>query len=82
MIISIRRFLEGVKLILVFVVCTLVFYGVVSFFSQVITPSDPFQKPIGKAQKVTNLYGQMEEEQQSEWETFRNRLMFFYWFGE
>lgn len=88
MIISIRRLLEGVKLLLLFVVCTFVFYSVVSFFTEVIQPADPYRKPEGKAVKVTSFYYQgvenfyYQETEASEWDWFKNRLMFYYWYGE
>lgn len=80
MIISIRKLMEGLKYLLIFLVCTMIFYGIVSFFAEVIRPADPYQKPEGKAIKVDRWY--MEEEPQSDWDWFRERLMFYYWYGE
>ncbi|MBO8170610.1 MAG: DUF4227 family protein [Bacillaceae bacterium] len=80
MIISIKKLWEGLKLLLLFIVFTLIFYSIVSFFAEVIQPSDPYRKPEGRAVKVDGEA--IEEQANSEWETFKQRLMLFYWYGE
>ena len=80
MYISFQRLFEGIKLIFIFVVTTFIFYSVISFFSDVIKPSNPYRKPEGRAIKVVNMYESLyDSPSQSAWV---DRLKFYYWYGE
>ncbi|GAB7386192.1 hypothetical protein BSNK01_00270 [Bacillaceae bacterium] len=79
MIISLRRLFEYVKLMLFFLLCTFIFYGVIQFLSDVIEPVNPYKKPEGKAVKVFS-FDEASAESSLDW--YRERLFFFYWYGE
>ena len=79
MFISFRRLFEGIRLIIIFVVTTFIFFSVISFFSDVIKPSNPYRKPEGRAIKVMKVEEHLYPSHQiGAWE----RLKFFYWYGE
>lgn len=79
MFISFQRMFEGIRLIVIFMVTTFIFFSVISYFSEVIRPSNPYKKPEGGAVKVMKidqvLYASSEHR-------FVDRLKFFYWYGE
>ena len=79
MFISFQRLLEGIRLIIIFVITTFIFFSVISFFSDVIKPSNPYRKPEGRAIKVMKIDHQLYSSAQPE---FIDRLKFFYWYGE
>lgn len=79
MYISFQRIFEGMRLILIFVVMTFIFFSVISFFSEAIKPSNPYRKPEGRALKVMKIDEHLYASQQA---NFLDRLKFFYWFGE
>ncbi|RKD25633.1 hypothetical protein BEP19_01430 [Ammoniphilus oxalaticus] len=79
MFISFQRLLEAIKLIVLFFITTFIFFSIISFFSDVIKPSNPYRKPERGAVKVMKV----------EWQGYAaanmsavDRLKFFYWFGE
>lgn len=79
MFISFRRLFEGIRLLIIFAVTTFIFFSVISFFSDVIKPSNPYRKPEGRAVKVMkaedHLYPATEI-------GAVERLKLFYWYGE
>lgn len=78
MIISIRRLMEYVKIVLLFVVFTVFFYTCIQFLTDVIRPSRPYEKPEGNAVKVASF--ELESEENGDW--YRHRLLQFYQYGE
>jgi hypothetical protein len=77
MIFSLRKFLERLKFIILFLVFTYVFSHVFGYVSAWLEPSHRFKAPSGKAVKVFDqgdFYGNEN--------TMGDRLRFFYWFGE
>jgi len=79
MFISFQRMFEGIRLILIFIVTTFIFFSVISYFSEVIKPSNPYRKPEGGAVKVMKIDQVLYASSESR---FLDRLKFFYWFGE
>lgn len=79
MFISFRRLFEGIRLIIIFAVTTFIFFSVISFFSDVIKPSNPYRKPEGRALKVMKVEEHFYPSSES---GAIERLKFFYWYGE
>lgn len=79
MFISFQRMFEGVRLILIFIVATFIFFSVISYFSDVIKPSNPYRKPEGRAIKVIKIDQHLYASSEA---NFVDRLKFFYWYGE
>lgn len=79
MFISFQRALEALKLIILFIVTTFIFFSIISFFSDVIKPSNPYRKPERGAVKVMKIDQYLYDSPQS---NIVDRLKFFYWFGE
>ena len=73
-----RRLSEGIKFILIFIVCTLLFYNAITIITNVIKPKDPYKEPEGRAMKVLK-YGSV---QNVSYEDFKRRVFDFYWYGE
>lgn len=79
MFISFQRMVEIIKLIILFIVTTFIFFSIISFFSDVIKPSNPYRKPERGAVKVMKIDQHLYDSAQS---NMIDRLKFFYWFGE
>jgi hypothetical protein len=78
MYITYNRFREAMKLVVVFLVLTFIFYRVVTYMSGMIRPAEPYKEPEGKALKV------IKQAHSSElaYEDVKQRLFAFYWYGE
>lgn len=74
-----RRAMEIVRYILVFVVCSLLGYGILTFLSEHFLPANPYREPQGNAVKVVRL---LKESDSSEIDWYRERLQLFYLVGE
>jgi hypothetical protein len=79
MFISFQRLFQGVRLFVIFLITTFIFFSIISFFSDVIKPSDPYRKPEGRAIKVMKTEERFYSLQGNH---FLDRLKFFYWYGE
>lgn len=78
MVISVKRIKEYGKLFLLFAVCTFVFYHLISWMTDVVRPANPYEKPQGRAVKV---FGAADSNQEGlDW--YKDRLFYFYWYGE
>jgi len=76
---SYRRLMEVLRFLLLFVTCTLLSYGIISFLSHTFLPSNPYQVPGGEAVKVVKLIHTSEPQ---DWEGYLARLQLFYVTGE
>lgn len=50
-----KRMMEMVRFLLIFVTCALMSYGVITFLSDHILPANPYREPAGNAVKVVKL---------------------------
>lgn len=79
MTVPLRRIMELFRFFLVFITCTLVCYGILTFFSEHLLPANPYREPRGNAIKVLKLLdGHFKEE----WEWYYDRLQLYYFTGE
>lgn len=76
---SYRRLMEVLRFLLLFVTCTLLSYGIISFLSHTFLPSNPYHEPDGEAVKVVKLIHSSEPQ---DWEGYLTRLQLFYVTGE
>ncbi|WP_425387749.1 DUF4227 family protein [Aneurinibacillus terranovensis] len=70
--------IECVRLLIIFVVCTFIFYHAVSYVNEVIRPANPYKEPEGKAVKVAKFHSSDE----ISYKNVKERLFAFYWYGE
>lgn len=77
--IYIRRMMELVRFLLLFVTCALLSYGVITFLSDHFLPANPYREPVGNAVKVVKL---LQEENQEDQVVDFARLQLFYLEGE
>ncbi|WP_195571094.1 DUF4227 family protein [Paenibacillus sp. 1001270B_150601_E10] len=78
MVVSIRKWLERLKFIAVFLICT---YALVQIFNAVtdwIAPVDKYKIPQGRAVKVFQADPDLDLESDS----ITSRIRLFYWLGE
>lgn len=78
MIFSLRKLIERIKFMLIFIILTYFIYHLVGAVTSWIQPTDPYKQPIGRAVKVFNTTSDMNGNSV----TARDRLAFFYWYGE
>ncbi|MGC5324466.1 DUF4227 family protein [Brevibacillus sp. SYSU BS000544] len=52
---AVKRMMEMVRFLLIFVTCALMSYGVITFLSDHILPANPYREPAGNAVKVVKL---------------------------
>lgn len=79
MILQLRRLWEWTKLILLFIVFTLVGYALIGLVAGWLEPSYRFEEPAGRAIKVFSYEEPIHNmPQMRDWE----RLKLFYWIGE
>ncbi|WP_274364437.1 DUF4227 family protein [Paenibacillus thermotolerans] len=78
MILSFRRALERLKFLVLFAVFTYVLYHLFGYVSAWVGP-DKYREPEGKAVKAFNSSDTVPG---FDHETFKDRLRFFYWYGE
>jgi hypothetical protein len=81
LIISIRRFIEWSKFILLFILFTLLLYQLIAFISPYFRSNVLYREPIGGAVKVF-LQQEPEYHKLTSWENMKNRLFIFYELGE
>jgi hypothetical protein len=67
---------ELIKFMLVFTVLTLFFYGVIVWIAEQIEIYHQEEEPRGRAVKV------IDQTDLQHFDDVKNRLMFYYWFGE
>jgi hypothetical protein len=79
MIISLRRWVEWGKFFLLFILLTLLFYQVITFFDLLLEPKPRYQEPGGRAVKV---FARETVPRPSEEMGIKERLLLFYWLGE
>ena len=60
--IQIKRLMELVRFVLIFVTCALLSYGVITFLSDHLLPANPYREPVGNAVKVAKLLSTNEQE--------------------
>lgn len=77
--IYIRRMMELIRFILLFVTCALLSYGVITFLSDHLLPANPYREPVGNAVKVVKL---LQEKQPEDQVIDFKRLQLFYLEGE
>ncbi len=77
MIFSLSKFIERLKFILLFIVLTVVFYYGYQYVASWIEPDHHYSTPHGQAVKVFE-----SEDFHAEHYSVKDRLKFFYWYGE
>ncbi|MBP1999479.1 hypothetical protein J2Z69_000498 [Paenibacillus shirakamiensis] len=78
MIISVRVWLRMIKLILIFLVLSFLFYKMMGWLDVMTFPSDKYGTPEGSAVKAFHH----DELTQGEGDSIVERLKMFYWYGE
>lgn len=58
---AVKRMMELVRFLLIFVTCALMSYGVITFLSDHILPANPYREPVGNAVKVVKLLQKNEK---------------------
>ncbi len=76
MIISVRKWIERGKFVALFLFFTFVLYHFLQFMEEWMAPTYRYQAPSGKAAEV------MAPELGAESASMKDRLFFYYWFGE
>ncbi|UFJ42872.1 YqzK family protein [Brevibacillus humidisoli] len=74
-----RRIMDVVRFFLVFVTCSLLGYGIVTFLSENFLPANPYREPQGNAVKVVRL---LQENSSTDLDWYLERLQLFYLVGE
>lgn len=77
MIISLQKFIERLKFILLFIVLTFICSVVYQYIAAWIEPNNPYAAPQGNAVKAFEPH----EGQEVRYDPLK-RLKFFYWYGE
>lgn len=78
MILHLRRMWDWAKLLLLFIVFTLVGYMLIGLLADWLKPSYRFEEPSGRAVKVFSFDEPLRHTPVSDWE----RLKLYYWTGE
>ncbi|ANE48029.1 hypothetical protein SY83_18960 [Paenibacillus swuensis] len=78
MIVSLRKWMERIKFILIFLILTLFLYHFAGAVTAWLGPTDRYREPLGRSVKVFNTSSDYNGEQVS----LSDRLRFFYWYGE
>lgn len=73
-----KQLYEIVKLLLIFIVLTTIFYGFIVWMAEIVAPHQQNDAPRGKVIKVHTEANEAPQYVHD----FKERLMFFYWFGE
>ncbi|GIQ69408.1 DUF4227 family protein [Xylanibacillus composti] len=79
MIVHLRKWLERLKFLLLFLLLTYLFSHVFQALSAWMEPNDPYRKPNGHAVKA---FQEQEAQHAVEDMTVMERLRLFYWYGE
>lgn len=77
MIFSVRIWLERIKFVFLFLLFTYLISLCIHMINDWIEPAQRYKEPMGKAVKVVQ-----QQELYSEPYTLKDRLRFFYWYGE
>lgn len=77
MIISLGKWINRAKIVVFFFVLTFVLYHVLQWVSDWLMPNHRFDEPGGQAVKASAMQAAAQGEA-----GFRERLRFFYWYGE
>ncbi len=77
--VTIRRLMELVRFILLFVTCTLISYGIITILSSHLLPANPYHEPHGNAVKVVKIIDQTKMHN-VDW--YYSRLQLFFMVGE
>jgi len=77
--VQLQKMLDICKLLLVFTTLTLFFYGMIVWVVEKIEPPHRYNQPKGKAVKVLQFENLPVMKNMDD---FKNRLLFYYWFGE
>lgn len=80
MILSIRRIIELMKMFLLFIMLSFIFYQLISFISDLIEPMDPYREPIGRAVKVFHYQG--GDGEKARHRSLKEQLFFYFRYGE
>ncbi|BFH13247.1 YqzK family protein [Paenibacillus melissococcoides] len=78
MIVSLRKVLDRLKFVALFLLLTYAMAHLLGSVSDWISPVDKYREPQGKAVKVFQTEGMADMEPH----TFKERLRLFYWLGE
>ncbi|MBO8163095.1 MAG: DUF4227 family protein [Brevibacillus sp.] len=74
-----RRVTDAIRFVLIFLACSLLCYGIVSFLAENFLPANPYREPHGNAIKVIGL---LEVSDSKELDWYVDRLQLFYLVGE
>jgi len=77
--IPVRRFMELIRFILVFITCSLLCYGILTFLSEHFLPTNPYREPHGNAIKVAKL---LDGQATHELDWYYQRLQLYYLTGQ
>jgi hypothetical protein len=78
MVFYLRKWIDRIKFILLFVLCTYLLYRVFMFVSEWAEPLHKYKEPSGRAVKVFRH----EHASISDQGSIMDRLRLFYWYGE
>ena len=78
MILSLRKLVKGIKYLCWFILLTYLLYQMLALLTNWIEPANRYREPSGRAVKV--FYDDMKV--YGDHPTVKDRLRFFYWFGE
>lgn len=74
-----NKLIDVCKLLTIFITLTIFFYGFISWAADKVDHYQRGDHPKGKATKVVQY---MEQEALIPLKDFKDRLLFYYWFGE
>ncbi|WP_025026161.1 YqzK family protein [Caldalkalibacillus mannanilyticus] len=76
---QLHKFIDVCKLLVIFITLTLLFYGMIIWVVEKIEPHHRYNQPKGKAVKVFQMDSLPTLNSAKD---YRDRLLFFYWYGE
>ncbi|NGQ94659.1 YqzK family protein [Brevibacillus sp. SYP-B805] len=79
MAVPMRRLMEALRFMLLFVTCALLSYGIILLLTDHVLPGNPYREPNGNAVKVVKLINGPSP-QDGSW--YAGRLQLFYLVGE
>jgi hypothetical protein len=79
MIIQVKKLWDICKLLLIFTTLTIFFYGLILWIGDRVEQINRDDNPNGRAVKVIQTF---DHPSLNTIEDFKNRLFFYYWFGE
>jgi hypothetical protein len=78
-IIQVKKLLEIGKIFIIFTTLTIFFYGLILWIGDKVEQINRDEDPKGRAVKVSQI---IDHPSMNNIEDFKNRLYFYYWFGE